>query len=456
MTTSNALFLSHPLQALATCLSGPPPTKMANFPVLLFCVLSSRWLCSSAVQESFYTVIQDGHKLDCQMCPAGRRVERECTKDVDTTCVVCEDDTYMDHPNGLSHCFPCRKCGNYAREINPCERILNRVCVCENNTYELDGLCELHRKCGLGYSVQKHGTATHNVICGRCLPGYFSDEISSTASCKRHQNCLLKGFHVKVAGNTTHDAICGRKRRPMTYKPDQHQELTTQTKSEPFTFKPTLSKTTDNGGHHSPGHTTDYIYCLTKNDLVLMVIIILSSLLVSGSGWCMFLRKRKKMNKYISGMQSVDKDWKFNIRGTGAKQNALHEIAKRIGSDWSKLLGELGYTKDWRTVREEHRGIYNQALEALRLWTQWEENATLDQLKTAVKAIGRNDIYEALDNLVDEPDKVMDLKHLRTNIQSLGIRGRTASKGNRTNRKQADMGKPLLPRNATPPVIANA
>nr|XP_033785099.1 uncharacterized protein LOC117352634 [Geotrypetes seraphini] len=423
---------------------------MEKFSVMLFCVLCSRWLCSSAVRESFYTVIRDGDKLDCQMCPAGTRVERECTKDINTTCVVCEDDTYMDHPNGLSRCFPCLECGNYAREVTPCERIRNTVCVCENNTYELDGHCELHKKCSLGYGVRIHGTATHNVICVRCLPGFFSDEISSTVSCKRHQNCILKGFHVNVPGNTTHDTICGKKRQTMTYKPGHHQEPTTQMKSEPFTFKTTLSKTTDNVGHHCTGCSREFIYCLTTKDLVWMVTI----LLISSFGWCMFFKKTKNMSKYLSALQSVDKDWKFNIRGTGVKQNALHEIANRIGSDWSKLLGELGYTKDWRTLREEHRGIYNQALEALRLWTQWEENASLDQLKRAVRSIDRNDIYEALNNLVDEPDKKKDLtKHTRINIPLLGIRGRTARKGNRTNRKQADIGKPLLPRNEMPPTI---
>ncbi|XP_029432521.1 tumor necrosis factor receptor superfamily member 16-like [Rhinatrema bivittatum] len=432
---------------------SPRRIAMENFPVVLFGLLSATWICSSASNETSYIVIQDGNKLFCQFCPPGRRVQKECTKNVNTTCVLCEEDTYLQYPNGLLHCLPCRKpCGDHAREVATCERTQNRVCVCDNDAYELDGLCEQHRKCPLGYGVRKKGTAISNVVCGRCLPGHFSDKISSTDECEKHQNCFLNGYLIKTRGNTTHDTICGAKRRAPTYKPGQHQDLPAQTKSETFTLKTTLSMVTYTGDNGETRNTGDCI-CLTFEGLLLIIIGLVTLLLCSGFGWCKFIRMKKNMKKYTRVMESVDKDWKFNVKGTGVKHNALHEIAKRIGSDWTKLLGELGYTKDWRTLREEHRTVYSQALEALRLWTQWEENASLDQLKKAVRAIDRNDIYECLDNLVDKQERKKDLiKDTRINMQPIRIRGRTNSKGSRTSQQQADMEKPLLPGNEVPAI----
>ncbi|XP_066567859.1 tumor necrosis factor receptor superfamily member 1B-like [Amia ocellicauda] len=321
--------------------------------------------------------IKEGGSPPCRKCLPGQRVLRACTVDSDTQCVVCEEETYMDYPTDLKKCLACRKpCGLHEQETAPCTRTQSRQCRCLGNAFELDGECVPHRTCGPGYGVYKPGTSLSNVLCKRCLPNHFSDAHSSTAPCRKHTDCRAKKLSTVAFGNTTSDHVCGPRTQTTPVIPKGNTE---ENKS---IAEPSL--------------------CLTKKDVALAVSLLLGLLVCCVTGWSLYIRKRKKLNKHVDDLSLVDKNWKFVSKETGAKRNALHVAAEMIGKDWPRLLGELGYTKDWRSIREENKHVYDQALEGLRLWTNWEDESSLSLLKQATKAIGRNDIYEVLDTLTEK------------------------------------------------------
>lgn len=58
---------------------------------------------------------------------------------------------------------------------------------------------------GLVFSV---GTPERNTVCKRCPDGFFSNETSSKAPCRKHTNCSALGLLLTQKGNATHDNTC--------------------------------------------------------------------------------------------------------------------------------------------------------------------------------------------------------------------------------------------------------
>jgi hypothetical protein len=52
------------------------------------------------------------------------------------------------------------------------------------------------------------GTPERNTVCKRCPDGFFSNETSSKAPCRKHTNCSVFGLLLTKKGNATHDNIC--------------------------------------------------------------------------------------------------------------------------------------------------------------------------------------------------------------------------------------------------------
>lgn len=52
------------------------------------------------------------------------------------------------------------------------------------------------------------GTPERNTVCKRCPDGFFSDEMSSKAPCRKHTNCSALGLLLTQKGNATHDNVC--------------------------------------------------------------------------------------------------------------------------------------------------------------------------------------------------------------------------------------------------------
>lgn len=62
----------------------------------------------------------------------------------------------------------------------------------------------------LNGSVFSVGTPERNTVCKRCPDGFFSNETSAKAPCRKHTNCSAFGLLLTQRGNATHDNICSR------------------------------------------------------------------------------------------------------------------------------------------------------------------------------------------------------------------------------------------------------
>ncbi|XP_041085623.1 uncharacterized protein LOC121300809 [Polyodon spathula] len=403
------------------------------FLVMLFLVVSNRPPRSFAQSET-YSINVEGKEINCKKCPPCHRVVKDCGLNSDTDCTSCEDGTYMDFPTDLRKCLTCRKpCGLHEKETAPCIPTVNRECMCKDNAYQLDGECMPHRQCPLGQGVYKAGTNMSNVLCRRCIRGYFSDVISSTATCKRHTNCIGNNLSIREFGNGTADNVCGPKPVKSLLQPGQEHS----------------TDSTDRNSNASIclqecAHTS---VCLSTQTMSIIAVVLALLLTLCVTGWSKYIRKRKKLKKHAADLTQADKQWKFINRETGTQRNALHVVAGMIGKDWTKLLGELGYTKDWRTIRDENKHVYDQALEGLRMWTQWEEKSSLVLLKQAAKSIDRNDIYEALDSLTDETTKMAHKEKKNTTTVLPCIRERKLTFGAASKIGHQHLKKPLLQSN---------
>lgn len=58
---------------------------------------------------------------------------------------------------------------------------------------------------GLVFSI---GTPERNTVCKRCPDGFFSNETSSKAPCRKHTNCSAFGLLLTQKGNAMRDNIC--------------------------------------------------------------------------------------------------------------------------------------------------------------------------------------------------------------------------------------------------------
>ncbi|TRY98728.1 hypothetical protein DNTS_034761 [Danionella cerebrum] len=126
----------------------------------------------------------------CCLCPKGSRVLWDCTDTAETKCDLCEDGTYMDHPNNDDKCQPCKICDskglkqcflkpNYNgilylptivnMKINErCSKYSNTVCGCQENYYCDKG--DLCRACYTCNTCKEHGvktqcTESNNTVC---------------------------------------------------------------------------------------------------------------------------------------------------------------------------------------------------------------------------------------------------------------------------------------------------
>ncbi|XP_068935710.1 tumor necrosis factor receptor superfamily member 1B [Petaurus breviceps papuanus] len=153
----------------------------------------------------------DDLQMCCDRCPPGQRVLHFCSRDSNTICVDCDDDTYTEVWNWIKECHSCRsRCHPNLVEIKNCTKKENRICACKPANFCLRRSkstclqCLKYTECPQGFGVAKPGTLDSDVVCAACALGTFSDTVSSTDVCKPHRVCLS----VAVPGNATSDAIC--------------------------------------------------------------------------------------------------------------------------------------------------------------------------------------------------------------------------------------------------------
>ncbi|KAM9752698.1 tumor necrosis factor receptor superfamily member 5-like [Menidia menidia] len=153
----------------------------------------------------------------CPMCNSGSRVKTDCTEFRTTSCLPCTAGTFMDKPNGLKHCFPCRSCdpGSGLEVKQPCTLRSDTVCGAKEGFFCVEptgsGCAEAqkHRSCDPGQHISRRGTASTDSECSACSRGTFSDGTST--SCQPHRQCEEENLQLIAAGTPSSDAQCGEK-----------------------------------------------------------------------------------------------------------------------------------------------------------------------------------------------------------------------------------------------------
>ncbi|XP_060115589.1 tumor necrosis factor receptor superfamily member 14 [Heteronotia binoei] len=168
-------------------------------------------LCSEACLDGEYEI----NGGCCPMCGPGYRVSKTCTSSTSTSCLPCTEGTYMDHPHGLTTCFPCRNCdsGSNLTIKEKCTYTKNSACSCASGYYcthhtgEDCDSCQKHTVAQPGYRVTQAGTETTDTQYEPCPHGTFSTEAMSS-SCTPWTNCSKSGGTEETAGTDISDVVC--------------------------------------------------------------------------------------------------------------------------------------------------------------------------------------------------------------------------------------------------------
>ncbi|XP_048047156.1 tumor necrosis factor receptor superfamily member 6 isoform X2 [Megalobrama amblycephala] len=110
----------------------------------------------------------------CCLCPKGYRVLSHCTDRNGTKCQLCDDGTYMDHPNSDLSCLPCKICNpnaNMKVKVR-CSEYSNTVCGCLEDHYcDKGDHCKFCKACGkCENEVKTKCTETNNTVCEDATP----------------------------------------------------------------------------------------------------------------------------------------------------------------------------------------------------------------------------------------------------------------------------------------------
>uniref|UniRef100_A0A8C6UBR8 TNFR-Cys domain-containing protein n=1 Tax=Neogobius melanostomus TaxID=47308 RepID=A0A8C6UBR8_9GOBI len=149
----------------------------------------------------------------CPMCPPGARVNEHCTDFRSTSCLPCDEGTYMDNPTGMTQCFSCQKIcapGAGLKVKTKCSTISNTVCEAQEGHFceqQSEGSCvsaRKHRRCEPGEFIPSADT-----VCSPCDEGTFSN--GTLSKCQPHTQCEQMDKVTITAGTMFSDAECGER-----------------------------------------------------------------------------------------------------------------------------------------------------------------------------------------------------------------------------------------------------
>ncbi|XP_066500450.1 tumor necrosis factor receptor superfamily member 5-like isoform X2 [Hoplias malabaricus] len=152
------------------------------------------------------------------MCTIGMVVLRDCVGDYSTACKPCSKGTFMNEPNGLEKCFPCKTCSNEQGLYvsRPCSTINNAVCEVMDGYYCADfsemecTFAVKHTECHEGEEIKVPGTKTSDAVCQPCPEGFYSP---LGVNCTRWTDCSVKDKVMEKEGNSVKDVQCKPKSR---------------------------------------------------------------------------------------------------------------------------------------------------------------------------------------------------------------------------------------------------
>ncbi|XP_076857397.1 uncharacterized protein LOC143511705 [Brachyhypopomus gauderio] len=175
-----------------------------------------------------YAALAYGHKCGqseyesasgecCPMCNIGSVVLRDCKGDSSTTCIPCSPATYMNKPNGLQKCFPCKICdhGQGLSVSKVCTTIENTVCgvldgfYCRDYTVDECTFALKHKKCQPGQEGKVQGTTISDTVCEACPHGFYSP---LGVNCTKWTDCSSRNEDVSEKGSSVQDVTCKPRR----------------------------------------------------------------------------------------------------------------------------------------------------------------------------------------------------------------------------------------------------
>ncbi|KFO35200.1 Tumor necrosis factor receptor superfamily member 11B [Fukomys damarensis] len=197
---------------LASLTFASEKRQSAEFPRRLrrFLDISIKWTTQETFPPKYlHQDPETSRQLMCDKCPPGTYLKQHCTVRRKTVCAPCPDHSYTDSWHNSDECLYCSPvCKELQYVKQECNRTHNRVCECEDGRYLELEFCLKHRSCPPGFGVLQAGTPERNTVCRRCPDGFFSNETSPKAPCRKHTNCSLLGLLLTQKGNATSDSIC--------------------------------------------------------------------------------------------------------------------------------------------------------------------------------------------------------------------------------------------------------
>ncbi|XP_039656639.1 tumor necrosis factor receptor superfamily member 14-like [Perca fluviatilis] len=151
----------------------------------------------------------------CHKCPAGSRVESDCTERRTTSCLGCDKGTFISHPTDFMKCLACLRCisGSGLKIKTACTTTSDTVCEPLEGFYCLfspGNSCveaQKHSSCQPGQYISQKGTALRDTECSDCRDGTFSDGTLLT-SCQPHTQCQSLDLQLIKPGTASTDAEC--------------------------------------------------------------------------------------------------------------------------------------------------------------------------------------------------------------------------------------------------------
>uniref|UniRef100_W5L5T8 Si:ch211-261n11.8 n=1 Tax=Astyanax mexicanus TaxID=7994 RepID=W5L5T8_ASTMX len=150
----------------------------------------------------------------CPMCGLGMVVHIDCHGDYSTACKPCSTGrTFMDQPNGLKQCFPCKSCDSQKGLYvwSSCTVMRNTQCKVMEGYYcteFLGGECSSalkHRQCEPGETIKTPGSEKSDTVCEACPSGFYSP---LGINCTRWTDCSVRDEVQQREGSAVEDVQC--------------------------------------------------------------------------------------------------------------------------------------------------------------------------------------------------------------------------------------------------------
>ncbi|XP_051574498.1 tumor necrosis factor receptor superfamily member 1A-like [Myxocyprinus asiaticus] len=149
----------------------------------------------------------------CDRCHPGFKLKKVCPKSgTRSTCVPCEDETYIDSSNNSENCFTCQNCKKpHAVVKSQCKRHSNSVCECKPGYYmkiidepvSLTWECARCSKCGPNQLRTGECVGRNNTKCQCKEKHYPVDKFS----CKPCVECRTDGCEYLCTSSTPPNAL---------------------------------------------------------------------------------------------------------------------------------------------------------------------------------------------------------------------------------------------------------